>query len=596
MKAKEKPLKPHPMRGGEGGESKKEFIVLLSDDDSSIISSDGNNINKNATRRYPERTRRKSDQNIAPLPAELEEEISNYKRTYESMDAESWPEEIEKIETNKKGPKGSGIKTTNREIEWPHKLYKTDDRGIGVFNGKECDFDQLLFEYLGEITFGIRNAEYSIRVGDTNFFLDATFCGGPARFLNHSCNPNCGLHLAYTKTKSKKKFVVIQATRKIFVGEEFTIHYDNDNPNEFKKYMKKHFGTACFCLSENCLMKPTVERLSDREITVMEGWYKKNYDPSKECFKIGSLDTRDFFENELDEKGRPRCMTDYQIEDVLNYLKTTQKNVGILIFKSEGLTKEKAKKTSRKPIRDIDKVDKLLVPFTRPIRHNLYHHSAIYVDTKAKKVFHLDSSRPGRSPRGTGNQPKNKDYTKETINACPAFQWFYDNRFKETGDGGGYTYVDVKENLPFQRDAHSCGFYVCYFFYCIVNNIDFQAFEPAELMNFRKRLAFQMCKWQQQQKTAVIYSRTNVCSSAPTKTLKPKCRHSTRNIGQSVIESDQFKIFRERMKAGMEVVKLSEHINKDWGQGFIDLVLDALEENRICQALFIQASYVYFCL
>lgn len=91
----------------------------------------------------------------------------------------------------------------------------------------------------------------------------------------------------------------------------------------------------------------------------MEDWYKKNYDPSKECFKIGSLGTQDFFENELDEKGHPRCMTDYQIEDVLNYLKTTQKNVGILIFTSMGLTKEKVKKTSYKPIPGIDKVDKL---------------------------------------------------------------------------------------------------------------------------------------------------------------------------------------------------------------------------------------------
>ena len=57
------------------------------------------------------------------------------------------------------------------------------------------------------------------RIENTNLVVDATMSGGPARYINHGCSPNCVAEVvAFEKDKDHK--IIIFTKRKIAVGEE----------------------------------------------------------------------------------------------------------------------------------------------------------------------------------------------------------------------------------------------------------------------------------------------------------------------------------------------------------------------------------------
>lgn len=57
---------------------------------------------------------------------------------------------------------------------------------------------------------------YMFRVDD-EYFIDVTLCGGLARYINHSCDPNCSTRiLPYNDDKK----IIIIANRPIRQGEE----------------------------------------------------------------------------------------------------------------------------------------------------------------------------------------------------------------------------------------------------------------------------------------------------------------------------------------------------------------------------------------
>jgi SET domain-containing protein len=55
--------------------------------------------------------------------------------------------------------------------------------------------------------------------------IDAAVGGNVARFINHSCHPNCYVHV-------KNGIIWIRAARAIRKGEELTYHYNTDGEGQ----------------------------------------------------------------------------------------------------------------------------------------------------------------------------------------------------------------------------------------------------------------------------------------------------------------------------------------------------------------------------
>lgn len=72
--------------------------------------------------------------------------------------------------------------------------------------------------------------------------VDATVHGNAARFINHSCEPNC---FSRVITVDSKKHIVIFASRRIYQGEELT--YDYKFPIE-----EASSKLPCNCNSKKC--------------------------------------------------------------------------------------------------------------------------------------------------------------------------------------------------------------------------------------------------------------------------------------------------------------------------------------------------------
>uniref|UniRef100_H2Y448 [histone H3]-lysine(4) N-methyltransferase n=1 Tax=Ciona savignyi TaxID=51511 RepID=H2Y448_CIOSA len=77
---------------------------------------------------------------------------------------------------------------------------------------------------------------------DSDYIVDATVTGGPARYINHSCNPNC---VAEVVNFEKEKKIMIISNRHILSGEELNYDYKFDFEEEGNKI-------PCLCGALNC--------------------------------------------------------------------------------------------------------------------------------------------------------------------------------------------------------------------------------------------------------------------------------------------------------------------------------------------------------
>ncbi|XP_056593162.1 histone-lysine N-methyltransferase SETD1B-A isoform X4 [Triplophysa dalaica] len=122
----------------------------------------------------------------------------------------------------------------------------------GLFAMEPIAADEMVIEYVGQnirqVIADMREKRYEEEgIGSSYMFrvdhdtiIDATKCGNFARFINHSCNPNC-----YAKVISVdlQKKIVIYSRQPINVNEEIT--YDYKFPIEDEKI-------PCLCGAENC--------------------------------------------------------------------------------------------------------------------------------------------------------------------------------------------------------------------------------------------------------------------------------------------------------------------------------------------------------
>ncbi|XP_043924546.1 histone-lysine N-methyltransferase SETD1B [Protopterus annectens] len=132
------------------------------------------------------------------------------------------------------------------------KFCKSQIHDWGLFAMEPIAADEMVIEYVGQnirqVIADMREKRYEDEgIGSSYMFrvdhdtiIDATKCGNFARFINHSCNPNC---YAKVITVESQKKIVIYSKQPISVNEEIT--YDYKFPIEDNKI-------PCLCGSESC--------------------------------------------------------------------------------------------------------------------------------------------------------------------------------------------------------------------------------------------------------------------------------------------------------------------------------------------------------
>ncbi|GFO08007.1 histone-lysine N-methyltransferase [Plakobranchus ocellatus] len=130
-------------------------------------------------------------------------------------------------------------------------VYRSKIHGRGLFCKRNIDAGEMVIEYAGEVIRASLTDKrekyyegkgigcYMFRIDDDEV-VDATMHGSAARFINHSCEPNCFSKVILVEGK---KHIVIFAMRPIKRGEELTYDY---------KFPIEEVKIPCSCGSKRC--------------------------------------------------------------------------------------------------------------------------------------------------------------------------------------------------------------------------------------------------------------------------------------------------------------------------------------------------------
>lgn len=138
--------------------------------------------------------------------------------------------------------------------EWME-LRRSPIQGLGAFARTDIPRGTRIIEYAGE---KISNAEADRRYDDdamtrhhTFLFIlnsrtvvDAARAGNEARFLNHSCDPNC-------ETIIERGHIWIEAVRPISAGEELLYDYQYEDDSDYTDQQLFEFY-GCRCGAAKC--------------------------------------------------------------------------------------------------------------------------------------------------------------------------------------------------------------------------------------------------------------------------------------------------------------------------------------------------------
>ncbi|KAM8839649.1 histone-lysine N-methyltransferase 2C isoform 3-T3 [Synchiropus picturatus] len=139
--------------------------------------------------------------------------------------------------------------------EWRANVYLGRSRiqGLGLFAARDIEKQTMVIEYTGTI---LRNevairkekvyrsqnrAVFMFRI-DSEHVVDATLTGGLARYINHSCDPNC---VAEVVTFERGYKIIISCVRRVEKGEELCFDHQFD-PVEGQQKI------ACHCGAPEC--------------------------------------------------------------------------------------------------------------------------------------------------------------------------------------------------------------------------------------------------------------------------------------------------------------------------------------------------------
>jgi len=131
-------------------------------------------------------------------------------------------------------------------------LARSKIAGLGLYATRDLEKGQMVIEYIGEVIRSdltdVREKKYEAQNRGIYMFrldddrvLDATMSGGMARYINHSCGPNC---VTETVDVDRDLHIIIFANERILRGDELCYDYKFDFEDENK--------IPCMCGAKNC--------------------------------------------------------------------------------------------------------------------------------------------------------------------------------------------------------------------------------------------------------------------------------------------------------------------------------------------------------
>jgi SET domain-containing protein len=121
---------------------------------------------------------------------------------------------------------------------------------------EDIEKDDYVIEYVGKIEYKRRENIYLMKINGINLWINGDTNGGPAQYINHSCDPNCELVQWGVDGLPRMCFF---AKKNIKSGMEFTFGYNWD-------WVSRQVRTVCLCGSVNCDRYIEKKRKTQRKI------------------------------------------------------------------------------------------------------------------------------------------------------------------------------------------------------------------------------------------------------------------------------------------------------------------------------------------
>lgn len=124
--------------------------------------------------------------------------------------------------------------------------------GRGVFARKLFRKGQRIIEYTGRRVLWADVPDelddprmYFFAIGDGKWVIDPSVKGNEARFINHSCDPNCEI-------RETRRRIFIHALRNIGPGEELFYDYHLETDPDVPRTKEIEAEAPCHCGARNC--------------------------------------------------------------------------------------------------------------------------------------------------------------------------------------------------------------------------------------------------------------------------------------------------------------------------------------------------------
>ncbi len=122
-----------------------------------------------------------------------------------------------------------------------------EEKGFGLFADENIKKGGYVMEYTGEILQNDPGNEYTMAYKRFNLWVDLSKSNKLAKFINHSCNPNCVNRMWAVKGMPCLCFF---AERNIRKGEVITFSYGWTLP---AADLSQGLGTMCLCRDDSCI-------------------------------------------------------------------------------------------------------------------------------------------------------------------------------------------------------------------------------------------------------------------------------------------------------------------------------------------------------